>query len=342
MSPIDTLYSLPGVRRGWPAKNGAIIFEQVDDNGHIRAGHIDTHGDIHLLPYATDPKLPSLDPEQLAETQAELLVHRYRKRAVIHHGEAITKYVRPGKAATIAQRATQVRSICRPLGLGAAQVSDQTDSSVTYSLLPGHTLHTLGDRGKPGWETFLQLWGGFMGAQGGVEIQEVYGADREAATLAHWITTVERYGAHPRIGELKDAAGTVAGELWKTPDKHVLLHRDLHDKQLLWDGATLSVLDVDTAAWGEGALDLGNLLAHVHLRRIQGIYSGEFAAELDAQLRAFADQHEISARRLNAYARGTAVRLACLYAFRPTSEDWLQEWTDLALDGGELGALGEQ
>ena len=38
----------------------------------------------------------------------------------------------------------------------------------------------------------------------------------------------------------------------------------------LWDGITLGLLDLDTAARGEAALDLGNLWAHVELRHAQG------------------------------------------------------------------------
>lgn len=336
MTAIDILYALPGVRRGWPAKNGGITFEQVDEHGHIRAGRIDAHGHVELAHFATDRKLPALRPEQLPESNADLLVHRFHKRAVIHHGEAVTKYVRAGKAAAIARTSTDIRRICRPLGIGAAQVTDQTDSSVTFSALPGRTLHELGDRGMAGWEAFFQLWGGFMTAAGGVE--RTYTAEMETATLAQWITTAQQYGAHPRIDQLKDAAGTIAGELWKAPDEYVLLHRDLHDKQLLWDGSALSVLDLDTVARGEGALDLGNLLAHVHLRRVQGLFSVGFANELEGRLREFAARNGVSAQRLDTYTRSTAVRLACLYAFRPSSAEWLGEWTELALDGSALAA----
>lgn len=341
MSPIDTLYALPSVRRGWPAKNGAIVFEQFDANGRIRAGRINADGTVDYTDFATDKKLPELagafEPGSATITDSagtgntpDLLVHRFNKRAVVHHGEAVTKYVRPGKAAAIAQASTEIRGVCRPLGIGAAQVTDQTDGSITFSVLPGNTLHELGDRGMAGWETFFELWGGFMEGRAGVGN---YSAEQETATLAQWINHAQTYAAHPRIAELKEAAGQVAGELAVRPDAtRSLLHRDLHDKQLLWDGSTLSVLDLDTAAYGEGALDLGNLLAHVHLRQLQGVVSEGLSTRLDAMLRDFADTHGVSERRLATYARATAIRLACLYAFRPNSAHWLGAWTDMTLN----------
>ena len=50
------------------------------------------------------------------------------------------------------------------------------------------------------------------------------------------------------------------------PCNEALLHRDLHDQQLLLgDDCRLVFLDLDDLAWGDPMLDIGNLLAHLHV-----------------------------------------------------------------------------
>src|SRR5699024_2461295 len=62
------------------------------------------------------------------------------------------------------------------------------------------------------------------------------------------------------------------------PSRLVPTHRDLHDKQLLWDGAALGVLDLDTACLAAPELDPANLAVHADLRAAQGLWSREAAA----------------------------------------------------------------
>ena len=50
----------------------------------------------------------------------------------------------------------------------------------------------------------------------------------------------------------------------------VFSHRDLHDKQVLVDGEAGHLIDMDLAALAPPALDLGNILAHLRLRALQG------------------------------------------------------------------------
>ncbi len=55
-----------------------------------------------------------------------------------------------------------------------------------------------------------------------------------------------------------------------------MLHRDLHDKQVVV-GAHIGLLDLDTLAVGERALDLANALAHLELRVDQGLMTAAAA-----------------------------------------------------------------
>ncbi|MGH2949349.1 MAG: phosphotransferase family protein, partial [Solirubrobacteraceae bacterium] len=96
------------------------------------------------------------------------------------------------------------------------------------------------------------------------------------------------------------------------------LHRDLHDKQVLVDPhGGVGLLDFDTLATGDPALDVGNLLAHLDLRALQGRCTpddaGRAAAAFLAGYEAGADLEE----RAAVFAAATRVRLACVYALRP-------------------------
>lgn len=300
--------------RMWPSKNRTLIFEDYDDHGRLRAGRILSDGTKEYTEFSRDKKLPELVPE------GTILVHRLGKRAVVHHGEAITKYTRPGKAVGIAQKSTLIRSACRNVGLGAAAVTANTDASVTFSLLPGATLHNLGDCHE-GWDEFFRLWPKLQ--QQEVDVPAFTAAD-EAATLRSWMAKAQEFGWLPDL-----PSESVIERLMDTPDPQVLLHRDLYDKQLMWDRETLSVLDLDTAARGEAALDIGNVLAHVYLRRMQGVISPKFAEHLINRLETFPG---VSEHRLNTYFLSTALRLCCVYAFRPNSSSWLPDWVKFATE----------
>lgn len=100
-------------------------------------------------------------------------------------------------------------------------------------------------------------------------------------------------------------------------------HRDLHDKQLLFGPAGIALLDFDTLARGEPALDLANRAEHAALRVGQGRWSADAAQAVTGCVTALAAELGVPPARLAANRRASAVRLACVYAFRP-------RWHELA------------
>lgn len=321
---LEVLNQLPLVRRGWPGKAGSILVEAFDNQHRLRAGKIGADGDITWAQFGEDRKLPSFQVDT-----GELLVHRYGKRAVVRSGDVITKHLRPGKAHAVAEKSIQIRSACRRIGLGAAQVVDHDDSSVTFALLPGRSVHTLGDDALPAWQQFLELWPKWQELN--VAGLPMFSALDEAETLRTWVGHAVQHEV-TYSDEIEEAAEIVCDRLIRDMPEpgapgHGLLHRDLHDKQLLWDGEALSVLDVDTAAYGEVALDIGNLTTHVRLRALQGVLSPDCAKQVLDGLEALAPQE-----RTKVYADSAALRLACVYAFRPTAASWWKQWTLRVLD----------
>lgn len=321
---LHALHATTPVRRAWPRPDGAIDFEARDDHGCLRAGRLDPHPS--LAPFATDSKLPGL-----AETAAagELVVHRLGRRAVVIQPDRAVKLLRTGRAPGIAAQSRTVGAACRAAGLGAAQVLAETADRLDFSLVPGTTLHDLGDGGIGGWRQFADRWPALARRRVGLP---THTAAAEAAVLSTWLTHAERFSALPRLEAVRLAVAATCAALGAgSPDPETLVHRDLHDKQLVWDGATLGVLDLDTAASGEAALDLANLAVHLDLRLLQGALSPAARDTALGLVEQVAVAVGATPARLTAYAQAARLRLACLYAFRPAAAGWLPRWLEAAL-----------
>lgn len=362
-SPVmQTLCATDGIRRAWPSPDGSLSVELIDESHNLRAGRIEVSGILALTPMDKDRKLPALG------AGLPLVVHRLHKRAVGLTPDRAIKILRPGRAPRVAAASTAVAVACAAAGFGAAEVLSSTDDVVEFSLLPGTTLYDLGRAGAQGessdglgspfpstsslvprersgrrvvagsslagdaqgamegWRALADGWPDF--ARTTLELPAHTSGD-EIEVLRTWYGHALRFGSLDRLDELGAAVDEACEALAETPDPAVTLHRDLHDKQALWDGTQIHLLDLDTAARGEAALDLANLLVHVELRAMQGVL--DRADDIAAILMGAVDKLEISAQRLAAYAQASRLRLAFLYSFRPASAPWLGAWTDQAL-----------
>lgn len=79
------------------------------------------------------------------------------------------------------------------------------------------------------------------------------------------------------------------------------------------------MLDIDTLCVGEAALDLANVLVHLHLRGLQGLVPAAAAAQAAAALLDGYRPPAPVVARLDAYADAARPRLACVYGFRPAA-----------------------
>ncbi len=321
MTPLDTVRSLPGVRRAWPGKNHDLTFEQLDDHGRLRAGRVLADGTIQLANYAVDDALPDLSPD----ADAQLVVHRLGRRAVMLGADRASKLLRRGRADAVARVSQQMVDLCRGTGITAARVLWHSGSRVDFELLPGRSLHDLGDEALPGWRRFIETWAQLTSQPADLPL---HGPADEARVLTQWLTWAEEHHALPDLRVLRSAVERTRRDLEDGSSPAVLIHRDLHDKQLMWDGETLGLLDCDTAARGEAALDLANLWAHIELRHVQGLLA-EPTRLLD-----LLSQLPHDPRRFSAYHRATRLRLAFVYAFRPSARRWLPTWVEQTLSIG--------
>lgn len=317
-------------------------FEGRDGADQLRAGqlYVDTADDwqvarVKLAEAGQDPKLPELAPALAGDgtTPGELVVHRYGRRAVVRLTDRFAKVVRPGAGPALAAATEGGRRAAQAAGLDAPAVLSAGDSRVDLSVLPGTSLHDSGAHAEaPTWATWWDSWAQrwpqvVAGARDGLS---VHGPREEQANLARWVQHVTDTGVLGDLGaslvaRAERAYRLLLAEPVGDPATLVLAHRDLHDKQLLGtpDG-DLGILDFDTLALAEPALDLANLAVHVDLRAAQGLWLPQRCAVAVEQIERVAAELRVPPVRFEAYAEATRVRLVCLYAFRP-------RWYPLAL-----------
>lgn len=147
--------------------------------------------------------------------------------------------------------------------------------------------------------------------------------DDELATAARWarFAGAASPALRARLDDALRALREVAAKLADGP--LVPSHRDFYDKQILLDGERCVLLDLDMACLAERELDLGNFLAHLHLRELQGRFDGAGLLGIEFTRAYWAAGGVIEAERLEFYVACAHLRLACVYLVRP-------QWTGLA------------
>ncbi len=316
------------VRRAWPADSSRVVLELEDEQGRVRAGEA-TPGParpwtVRVLAHGEDPRLPGL--AAAAAAGGRVVVHRHRRRAVVGTPDRFVKFLARGRAPRVAERSDRLHGLGTAAGFAVPAVLARAEDRVEFSVLPGRSLHELGAAGqadayRAAWEEWARCWPALATAVPGTELPE-HAAEDEARTLARWAGHLEAFP-----GLLEAPPGTAAAlalrigqELSALPAARrtrVVLHRDLHDKQLLFDGARLGLLDFDTAALGEPELDLANLSVHLELRVEQGLLDPALRAAGQEAVTVVSRALGADPARLALHAEAARLRLACVYAFRP-------------------------
>ncbi|MFB9731409.1 phosphotransferase [Ornithinimicrobium kibberense] len=323
------------VQRAWPgrARDGVreTTVEGRDADGRLRAGTVGPDGIPRVLPPGTDPRLPALSR---VAPLGEVVVHRAGRRAVVRTADAYVKVLRPGRAPAVARAGAAGAALARAAGLAAPEVLGSDEDTVTFAVLPGRSVHELS--ADPGWTEVWRAW-----AQAWTRLQALGPGDAAAAGLPTHTGDDEAGVVETWVGRAVEAG--LLDDLWARrgrevadrlreagdPVRLVPTHRDLHDKQLLWDGAApvgrrLGVLDLDTACLADPVLDPVNLAVHADLRRAQGLWSATASGVVVAAARSVVDD----ADRWAVAELATVVRLVCVYAFRPQWRETVARWAE--------------
>lgn len=331
------------VARAWPRgrrdDSEVILVEGRDRAGRVRAAQLRMRPgaglgwqvtQVRVAPPGSDPRLPDLAD---AARDGAVVVHRYGRRAVVRGRDRYVKVVRRGAGPDIAVAARHGRDLAREAGFEAPDVLDVGPGAVSFSILPGRSLHELGGVVTSGeWSRWWQRWAVRWCALARPTREHeltTHGPHDEVTNLRRWLERVTRLETLPMGLSMTVAARAevVTTELVTgTAQEPVVSHRDLHDKQVLAHGASLGLLDFDTVALAEPALDLANLWVHAALRADQGLWSRRHSESAQGMITDVAQQLGVDADRFAAYAEATRLRLACLYAFRPVHRGLALEW----------------
>jgi aminoglycoside/choline kinase family phosphotransferase len=326
------------IRRAWPRSGRRLTFEAVDEYGRLRAGMIEDGGKATVAGFRTDPALPGL-----GEVDGKLLVHRYKRRAVLRSedGTRYTKVLAPGKAATVAGQSALMHQAGTRAGFAVPEVTGSGLDHVVFAALAGTSLHELGgadtlDTWNRAWQQWAQRWPSLVRDSAGVQELPLHDGAAEAATVRKWVAHLLDFGAlDADPAAVRSLTDELCGALSERTGRGQagLAHRDLHDKQLLYgaDSASLGLLDFDTAALAEPALDLANLAVHLRLRADQATVTAAARKTAEAAVAAAAGELLVPARRLHLYTVATELRLVCVYAFRPQWQQLAQSWMDRLL-----------
>ena len=336
------------VRRAWP-DDGYVVLETTDDGGRVGAGvwsPVVGFSASAASSASADERLPGL-AEVLARwgERAQVVGHRLGKRAVLRTPDGFVKVVRPSKARGVARRHQQVAAaLAAGTTAGAPTVPrlvdvDEPAGLLTFATLPGAPLRPGSPDALVALRVALEGWARTDVPDGLPE----HGPRQEREVMATWVTHATHWGCVPvpllwalvRAAALADAAlsqlepgaevtrqDVVPGQS-STPRLRALLHRDLHDGQLLVhrdpQGLTaVGILDLDTACTGDPALDLGNLLTHLDLAAVLGTWTR--ADVDDAQVVLLAGKDRTFRDRVEVYRLASRVRVVAVHAFRPTGE----------------------
>lgn len=244
---------------------------------------------------------------------ATVIAHRPGRRAVLRTPDGFVKLTRASRFAGVADRAERVTGLAT-LRSPRILARDDARATLTLEAVGERTLFDAGSELSD--DEFLTVWrtvGRGLGELAGLDGAGLprHGVDEELAAVRRAL----------------DAGGVQAGDEYARVERSLqggsgvegVLHRDLHDKQLLVPAvgiAPVGLIDVDTLAVGERALDVANLVVHLELREVQGVLPKGRARVAIAALREGLGDDSVW-ERVPAYAAATRLRLAGIYAARP-------------------------
>jgi len=312
------------LRRAWPVDDRELVLEYVDAVGTVVAGRA-MAGRLELLAPGEDPRLPGLQTGASLDG-ARVLGHRAGRRAVIRAGDRFLKIVRPAKAVAVAQSARRAEAAAAAGGFAVPRLLDFDAPRGIVSLagLPGQPLRDLLAAGDPA--PAARAVGRALRALHETSTRDLPNHDAcdEVTVLERWGRLLRSHAVAAPATRLADrvAAATegVTARLLEQPaGPTVALHRDLHDGQtLIGRRGGVGLIDFDTLAAGEAALDLGNVLAHLVLAGLLGTAQAATRRAAEALLTGYRPDEALLAR-VSTYIDAARVRLACVYAFRPVA-----------------------
>jgi len=169
-----------------------------------------------------------------------------------------------------------------------------------------------------------------------------HGAEDEIAILTKRVESYARTLERPPAAAADLTRRVIAALRAEPVVAPIFSHRDLHDKQVLVDGDSGHLIDMDLAALAPPALDLGNILAHLRLRAMQGARVPWH--EMAARTVLLAGARRGAGESLGTWIAAALLRLGLIYSRRrrqPGLLEHLLDSSEKALEcRGEWAGLG--
>lgn len=207
-----------------------------------------------------------------------------------------------------------------------------------------------GEEGGDCWESLCDravLASDALAALHGESLEDLddFSREDECGVILRWHEALGRVDDHlfETTQPLMDALLRGA-ESMRTEDA-CTVHRDFYERQLIYDGKTITILDLDTLARGEPCVDVGNLLAHLFLGALR---AGRSIREYPTAARLVLDRYAAQRGPLNRhtlafYLASALFRLGAVHVLRTaTSAHAPALWrlaNELLVESGG-GALG--
>ena len=294
--------------------------------------------DMVLRPAGLDEKIDGLGllqaPERVAEgwTSAELLVHRLHKRAVLRlHNADSSERIIVKVFRNHSDQHVRLERISRFLQSSAFDCSSSVGvPSIRNGLPEGVSGLVFEDVGATelGQLAGADLFDGcrIAGQSAGrlhrlpLRLREEHGPEQECALLTGWCEVAS--AAWPDYaGLLCFCLGDAIRRLRSVDEfSPSLIHRDLHEKQLLVNGTQAWLIDFDTFAMGDPAQDIGNFIAHL---RWAGLFDARIRPVLcEAFLEGYSQSNSAaSSRNIDAHLYASLLRIACIHSFNEQRRD---------------------
>lgn len=304
----DTISLAPALAGWWNAYPHRRVWTLRDRSGNWGALAPRT-GEICSVSPADDAELPGL---RAALRRGRLLGYRVARRAVVATDESYLKVLRPKRSEPVTSIHEWITDAQQDLTFPRVIGSDQ--GVIELAAVSGLSLHQLLR------DTTHELAATVEHVSRGIAALHRIPAPsfltvRKLDDPETWVKTVAI--VEPRAAAALRSAMNTLPKVEARPT--VVVHGDLHDKNVLISGENMGLIDLDGVGLGTPEDDVANLAVHLELRGLQAGCPRVGRSLSDRLVATYQGDRRLDPVRLDAVKRHTWFRLACIYRFRTAS-----------------------
>lgn len=321
-------------------------------------GRFDRRATLWIHSHKDDPRLPHLPDCLDTDLMADHIVHATRIRArrsggAIHRaGELrVTARVlayRAGRRATILYQSTNTQTQCgwvaKVFRDDRAKALARIHSAVNDQLrwFTGGSVRTTSPVGVVDplkMMLFDRVRGGGVNGRDGLSLEHAH-RTAEALTALHRcqppglapFVPADEVSVLRRWFQVIESVDSECAARWRSTLECIermaanapvviaaTIHRDCYNAQFLRTQRTTTLLDLDTLAKGDPAIDLGNWIAHAYLDAVRYEQAHDFEHVCREIISAYRRTRSVCEASLRLFTASAAMRLAMVHAFRSST-----------------------